>query len=85
MLYEYKCGECDHQFTMVLSMNKRNNPLKELCPSCGKISIHRVYSIGGTMDGEIFKADKRMEQSGVQSALERIRDNHPNSNMKWKG
>lgn len=84
MLYEFKCDGCGEQFTQVLSMDDRNIPLKEPCPECGYFTIHRVYSVSGTIDGELLKADKRMEQSGVQAALERIRDN-VNHKMVWRG
>lgn len=85
MLYEFKCDACKEVFVQVLPIEERNDPLTEPCPKCGEDSVYRLYSVSGTMDGEILKADKRMEQSGVQAALERIRDNHPSANMKWKG
>ena len=85
MLYEYKCDSCEETFARVLPMERRKDPLGEPCPSCAEEeSVYRVYSISGSIDSELLKADKRMESSGVQSALERIRD-HVNPNMKWKG
>ena len=84
MLYEYKCDGCAHQFTKVLPLDDRNIPLEEPCPKCEHFTVYRVYSVAGTIDGELLKADKRMEHSGVQAALERIRDN-VNKDMKWTG
>ena len=83
-LYEYHCDNCDHKFTVVCGMDKRNDAIDKSCPNCDKEGyIHRVYSFGSQVDAELLKADKRMEESGVQQALERIRDQHPKANMKW--
>ena len=85
MLYEYRCEECNHTFERVLSFDDREIPLNELCPECGvDKSVYRVYSHGGFVDPGILKADKNMERSGVQKALERIRD-HAGEKMIWKG
>ncbi len=83
--YDYRCNKCEHEFLRVLRMDNREEPLSEPCPECEEEgSIHRVYTTAGTIDIGILKADKRMEDSGVQSQLERIRD-QCNPNMTWKG
>lgn len=85
-LYEYSCDECEHKFDHVSTMVKCNEPLLEPCPYCGENgTVYRIYSTGGVVSAGILKADKNMEDSGVQANLERIRENHPKSNMKWKG
>lgn len=86
MLYEFKCDLCEHEFQMVLKMDERNEPLIMPCPNCEVIGeICRIYASNAVqVDSEMLKADKRMEESGVQQALERIRDN-VNPNMMWKG
>ena len=84
MLYEYECDNCGYVFLERLPISDRKIPLENACHKCGEHAIHRIYSTSGIIDGNILKADGRMEQSGVQSALERIRDN-VNPNMKWKG
>lgn len=33
-LYEYKCKYCEHEFSDVKSISKRDEPLSEPCPSC---------------------------------------------------
>lgn len=84
-MYEYRCDECEHEFTYVCSMDKRNDLLSDPCPECGTKEVFRLYSNAGHIDIGVLNADKNMERSGVQSALERIRDNHPDAKMKWKG
>jgi len=85
-LYEYKCEACDLEFSKMLRMDDRDDPLKEECPTCKSINyIYRIYSNGGFVDPGILTADKRMEQSGVQKRLEEIRDHHKDANMKWNG
>ena len=84
-LYEYKCEECNHLFEEYHSMDDRNIPLNELCPKCGnKDSVFKLCSNAGFVDPGIINADKDMERSGVQTALERIRD-HCGTKMVWKG
>ena len=86
MIYEYGCDACGETFTVISRIDDRNIPLSNPCPNCGcdEESIYRVYSNAGSVDSEMLKADRRMEESGVQQALERIRD-HVNPNMKWNG
>ena len=82
-LYEFKCEECGNETFKVLSMEKRKEPLSVPCEKC-EGRILRIYSHGGFVDPGIINADKNMERSGVQSALERIRD-HSGRKMNWKG
>ena len=35
-LYDYKCGECSHEFELKLSMADYEKPTIEPCPSCTK-------------------------------------------------
>lgn len=84
MMYEFKCNDCDYEFTHVSTVEDRNIPLSKPCPECGKDAVKRIYSVSNRIDSELLKADKRMEASGVQQALERIRD-HSGKKMNWKG
>lgn len=85
MLYEYKCSKCYHQFELILTYENRKVPLTKACPECKQEgTVYRFYSIAGVIDPGILNADKNMEKSGVQSALERIRD-HAGRKMNWKG
>ena len=85
MMYEYKCKNCQHDFMQILDIADRKKPLFQSCPECSKKGcVERVYSAPSIGDSEMLKADKRMESSGVQGALERIRDN-VSSKMIWKG
>jgi putative FmdB family regulatory protein len=34
--YGFICDNCDHRFDCYLTMDNRNNPLKESCPECKK-------------------------------------------------
>ena len=40
--YEYKCASCGHTFEKMLSVDDRNEPVKEECPSCGEKAIEIV-------------------------------------------
>jgi len=40
--YEYKCASCGHTFEKMLSVDNRNEPVKEECPSCGEKAIEIV-------------------------------------------
>ena len=85
--YEFRCDSCGYTFVRVTKIDDRNDPLSEPCPDCGidENTIYRIYCHAGIIGVDTLKADKRMDQSGVQNALERIRDNHKDANMKWKG
>ena len=45
-IYEYYCEdtECNHNFEEVLSMSRRDEPLKKPCPECGKKTIKKGVS-----------------------------------------
>jgi len=85
--YEFCCDKCKYNFSVVNKIINRDIPLSEPCPACGidENMIYRVFSHSGTIGIDTLKADRRMEQSGVQQALERIRDSHKDADMKWKG
>ena len=84
MQYDYKCSKCGHEILHVSTIARRNDPLTWHCAECDadEFTFKRVYSVSVLGDGEMLKADKRMENSGVQGQLERIRD-QCNPNMKW--
>jgi len=89
-IYEYFCydqkGGCGYEFENYYHIEDRMIPMKEPCPKCNKNdTVCRKMSIASFVDPGIVNADKNMESSGVQENLERIRDNHPKSNMKWNG
>lgn len=43
--YEFICDKCKHQFEELLSINDRENPIKEKCPSCKKKGgVNRNYN-----------------------------------------
>ncbi len=83
--YDFECTECGHTFTHVSKIVDRDAPFDEECKECGSLTNKRVYSAAlNIIDPGILLADKRMENSGVQGQLERIRD-QCNPNMDWKG
>lgn len=47
--YEYRCGECGHNFDIFHSMKEKP---KKKCPSCGKNALERLI---GTGAGVLFK------------------------------
>jgi len=89
-LYSYFCyeekGGCGYEFDEYFSIDDRCIPLRNPCPNCDKKdTVCRKLTTASVVDSGIINADKNMELSGVQKNLERIRDNHPKANMKWKG
>lgn len=41
--YGFTCEGCAHSFDKLLSINERDMPLKEACPSCGQHKITKDY------------------------------------------
>jgi putative FmdB family regulatory protein len=83
--YNFRCGSCGDEFFLVCKISERSQPLKNRCILCDKKAIKRVYEANNILSADTLKCDRRMEESGVQSALERIRDNHKDADMQWKG
>ena len=88
--YEYFCykekGGCGFEWEDYMSMDDRMIPMNEPCPACEKEgTICRKLNAGNIVDPGIINADKNMQQSGVEENLNRIKENHPKANMKWKG
>tara|TARA_R100001082_G_C4324878_1_gene142843 strand:+ start:211 stop:513 length:303 start_codon:yes stop_codon:yes gene_type:complete len=40
-IYEFNCESCEHKFEVLLSMEKRDEPLEDPCPECSEKSITR--------------------------------------------
>ena len=57
-IYEYQCESCDNQFDLLLSINNRDNPTKELCLKCDEKSIKRRISIPLTGADATLTLDK---------------------------
>ena len=49
-LYEYRCEECGHQFTLLQSVHVR--PGETICPKCGTQNNHRLFSAFATQGGQ---------------------------------
>lgn len=43
-IYEYKCGECNHQLEAIQKVN--DTPLQD-CPACGRPALKRLLSAAG--------------------------------------
>lgn len=41
--YGFTCESCSRSFDKLLSINEREQPLKEACPSCGEHKIIKDY------------------------------------------
>jgi putative FmdB family regulatory protein len=48
--YEYRCGDCGHDFEVVKSMSKHKEP--EACRACGQPEAQRRYSPVGINGGD---------------------------------
>ena len=83
-LYSFRCDICSMVVDKFLKMDDRDKPLSEPCESCqSEGHVYRVYNTQGFVDPGILKADKNMENSGVEKELNRLKKYHPY--MKWKG
>ena len=40
-IYDYKCSNCEHQFELIQKFSAQP---AEICPECGKKSIHKLVS-----------------------------------------
>lgn len=47
ILYEYLCDNCKEYFTDVCSIEDRDQLTKEICQSCGAMSVRRLLTTGG--------------------------------------
>ena len=81
--YDFRCEECEREVEYALPIKDRNEPVNWSCKYCNSKSLKRMYTVIDSFDNDLLKADRRMEDSGVQSAIERIRDNHPKAQMRW--
>ena len=66
-IYEYYCEDtqCNHQFEEVLAMSRRDEPIKNPCPECGKKTIKKGVS-ATTMD-KVKKATPRKHHDHLES------------------
>lgn len=91
-IYEYYCEDtqCNHQFEEVLAMSRRDEPIKNPCPECGKKTIKKGVSAttmgadmnyspdkatGGDWSRLMDKVKKVVPPSG-HGALDSISDNN---------
>jgi putative FmdB family regulatory protein len=76
-LYEYVCADCKRKFTVLSSIDKRDEP-KE-CVKCGKKNSRRLVSKFKTVRSE----EQIMESLADPSKLSGIDENDPASMASW--
>lgn len=70
-IYEYRCGDCDHQLEVVQKLSE--GPIVS-CPECKKDSLKKIISAAGFRlkgDGWYetdFKAGKKKNVAGSESS-----------------
>lgn len=65
-LYDYKCPECNKEFTEIRKSSERDEPVK--CPECGKMESKRMlsgFSIGVNSGSESCSACQLGSQCGL--------------------
>lgn len=67
--YEFNCQDCGHNMLLNLPVDERDNPTKEPCPKCGKMSVKRPialatlnYSAGESMYKKAGNGWKELQQ-----------------------
>lgn len=72
--YNYVCDECGHEFTEMLSMAQRNEPVERPCPNeqCQKVAVRQFI-------GNITIQYGLTKQNGSEfkQAIKKIKDGHP--------
>ncbi|MGM0599606.1 MAG: FmdB family zinc ribbon protein [Candidatus Rifleibacteriota bacterium] len=76
-LYEYACADCKRKFTVLTSIDKRDEP-KE-CANCGNKNSRRLVSKFKTVRSE----EQIMESLADPSKLAGIDENDPSSMASW--
>jgi putative FmdB family regulatory protein len=59
--YDYECGSCDHRFELFQGIN---DPKKKKCPSCGRLSLRRLFGSGAALlfkGSGFYQTDYRSE------------------------
>lgn len=70
-IYEYRCGDCDHEFE---SLQKMSDDALTDCPSCEKPALKKLISASGfRLSGSgwyetDFKSGKKKNISGEQNS-----------------
>jgi len=76
MTYSYYCQYCKKSFDLNLSIEKRNDPLKEECPCCGtKGTVTRSFENSGILYDGIKSVHTRAREaagSDWKDVLKRI-------------
>ena len=61
MIYDYKCGSCEHKFVKHLKMDDRKLPTNKPCPSCGVDGeVKQLLGVTATVSG-VSSRDTRPE------------------------
>jgi putative FmdB family regulatory protein len=59
--YDYECGSCDHSFELFQGIK---DPVKRKCPSCGRLTLRRLFGTGAALlfkGSGFYKTDYRSE------------------------
>ena len=70
-IYEYRCGDCDHEFE---SLQKMSDDALTDCPSCAKPALKKLISASGFRPSGSgwyetdFKSGKKKNISGEQNS-----------------
>jgi putative FmdB family regulatory protein len=76
-LYEFSCGSCRKKFTVLCSINDRDN--EQQCPNCSATSSQRLVSRVKMVRSE----EQIMESLADPSALSGLDENDPRTFATW--
>tara|TARA_R100000808_G_scaffold4037_1_gene13556 strand:+ start:242 stop:526 length:285 start_codon:yes stop_codon:yes gene_type:complete len=82
--YDYKCKECDHTWEEQQSIDSRNVPRYNPCPSCGT-SDNIILVMGTPSFNDPLALGISKPPAHVQDRLKQIKKAHPNAGASLKG
>jgi putative FmdB family regulatory protein len=81
-LYDYRCDNCGDITTKLMSISQREDPEKEPCKKCGKLSLKKEVAFAAIIDP--VRLGVRKTDAGFREVLSKIAEKVPKSNLKNK-
>ena len=80
-IYQYKCGQCGHEFEKNMKIDDRKVPTEEDCPNCSCNGwVKQVLTKVGFTDS--YRLGRIKPDETTREMLNNIDKANPNNNMK---
>lgn len=81
--YSYGCGECSHEFDIVLKIADRDVPVSEPCPNCGKPTVSKLVGAAATVYtlSPTSVSKQGRVPDGFKEVLQKIHEKTPGSQL----